>query len=61
MQGLVVLIQFEQVYTDLNKMLFDDYLHYAILHLFSPSTNLRTMSLAILCHIADLKYELVLE
>jgi hypothetical protein len=56
MQSLVVLIQFEEYYGDANAALFEDFMHYAILNIFSASTDLRTMSLALLCHIADLVY-----
>ena len=59
MQALVILIQYEVNYSDANKMLFDDFIHYAILNIYSASTNLRTMSLAIPQHIADFKYDLV--
>lgn len=33
--------------------------HYAQINLFSNSTNLRTMSLALYSHIADLNFELI--
>ena len=53
MQTLVVLIRFEKYYGEANAQLFQNFLHYATLNLFSASTNLRTMSLAIFCHTAD--------
>ncbi|EAR84404.1 calponin-like domain protein (macronuclear) [Tetrahymena thermophila SB210] len=60
MQVLVILFQFEDSYTEYNKKLIEDFLLFATQNLFAAATNLRTMSLAIYSHAADLKPDVVL-
>ena len=59
MQVLVVLFQYEDSYSDYNKLVFDSIVHYANRNLFASATNLRTMSLALYSHAVDIQPEVV--
>ncbi|EGR34127.1 hypothetical protein IMG5_023510 [Ichthyophthirius multifiliis] len=61
MQVLVVLFQYEEQYSDYNKLVFDSIIHYANRNLFASPTNLRVMSLALYSHAADIQPELVIK
>ena len=60
LQSLVILVSYETHVTDENKQIIDEMIKNARTHIFSNSSNLRTMALALFNKLLDIDFNLML-